>query len=409
MARNANIQTFADEQFDSIKDVVVEGSINYLGLATTYLTPGASISITGQGYTTGWETLQSTPMPAGLPIASVDVTFNWGGQGSSYITTLHLTNRKAKYTGDVFTRPPTTGQALGGNFGAGYAEGWAKGMGGMLDYQYGEAAGLIGMIGQLGDAARGGIGQLGDAARGGIGQLGDAARGGIGQLGKTGLGVPAAFGIGSHDTGEQDGGGSGPGADPLNEITPSGGGGSSRKSPRVPMPTHPSAGLGQPGADPNQHISGGGSWSAPPAGEHISGPGAAPPGPSSGSSSRTWDAPDESWDQPVPATGPLPAAGDSRAVPAGQPPDPPAAPAAAEGNDAYRRMQGMPEEGQSVIDAERKAAQTAGGSVTGKPYVPTLDEALDNPINRPQPSRGRSGPDRQGIPGNTGSESRNSQ
>ena len=36
---NANIQTFCDEQFDSIKDVVVEGSINYLGLATTYLTP----------------------------------------------------------------------------------------------------------------------------------------------------------------------------------------------------------------------------------------------------------------------------------------------------------------------------------------------------------------------------------
>ena len=182
---NANIQTFCDEQFDSIKDVVVEGSINYLGLATTYLTPGTSVSITGQGYTTGWETLQTSPMPAGLPIASVDVTFNWGGQGSSYITTLHLTNRKQKYTGDVFTRPPTTGQALGGNFGAGYAEGWAKGMGGMLGYQRGEAAGLTEMLGGLGDTVGSAISGLGAA-------VGSAISG----LASTGLDAAAAFGIG---------------------------------------------------------------------------------------------------------------------------------------------------------------------------------------------------------------------
>ena len=43
------------------------------------------------------------------------------------------------------------------------------------------------------------------------------------------------------------------------------------------------------------------------------------------------------------------------------------------------------DEAQGVIDAERKAAQQAGGSVTGKPYVPTLDEALDNPIKQPPP------------------------
>jgi hypothetical protein len=33
------------------------------------------------------------------------------------------------------------------------------------------------------------------------------------------------------------------------------------------------------------------------------------------------------------------------------------------------------------MEAERKAAQQAGQSVTGKAYVPTLEEALDNPIN----------------------------
>ena len=120
----ANIQLFATEQFDSVKDVVVEGSINYLGLATTYLTPGASVSITGQGYLTGFETLQTPPMPAGIPVSSVEVIFNWGGSGTSYVTTLNLSNRRQRYTGAVFVRPPTTGQALGGQLWAGYAEAW---------------------------------------------------------------------------------------------------------------------------------------------------------------------------------------------------------------------------------------------------------------------------------------------
>src|SRR5271166_59943 len=172
---NANIATFAAEQFDSIKDVVVEGSINYLGLATTYLTPGASVSITGYGYTTGFETLQTSPMPAGLPVASVDVTFNWGGSGAAYVTTLHLTNRKQKYTSDVFVRPPATGQALGGSFAAGYTEAWGQGMGGMLGYEYGQAAGITGAIGDLGAAAGGGISDPGAAAGGGVSDLGAAA------------------------------------------------------------------------------------------------------------------------------------------------------------------------------------------------------------------------------------------
>ncbi len=169
---NVNIQTFANEQFDSIKDVVVEGSIEYLGLATTYLTPGASVSITGYGYTTGFETLQTSPMPAGLPVASVDVIFNWGGKGSSYITSLHLTNRKAKYTADVFIRPPATGQALGGEFGAGHAEGWGQGMSGMLEYEHDAAAGLTGAIGGFGGGMGSAIGGLASEITGatGIGQ-----------------------------------------------------------------------------------------------------------------------------------------------------------------------------------------------------------------------------------------------
>ena len=420
---NANIQTFCDEQFDSIKDVVVEGSINYLGLATTYLTPGASVSITGNGYTTGWETLQTSPMPAGLPVASVDVTFNWGGHGSSYITTLHVTNRKQKYTGEIFVRPPTTGQALGGSFGAGYEEGWGKGMAGMLGYQRGEAADLTGTIGGMGDDVSGAIGGLGDDVRSGISGLA-----------KTGLGVPAAFGIG------QDGAASG-GQDEavpllgLDQIDGGGGGGGGgKKRQRVAMPTHPEAGLGKP------------EWPAPGPNEHISGPGAAPATAAPRATSSTyypeenlaqsWTAPSESWDAPaaragksiedtkaaapdeyVPATPSTsnrgnPAwgtatssdsdVGESISVtehpPSRDTPIPSAAKSPA-ANDPQGDLAFYPpgyqppgsgaqadDEATKVMEAERRAAQQAGGSVTGKPYVPTLDEALDNPINRSKPT-----------------------
>ena len=170
----------------------------------------------------------------------------------------------------------------------------------MLGYQRGEAAGLTGMIGGLGDASGGG----------GQDDI-------IPNLG-------------------------------LDEIGGGGGGGGGRRSPRVPMPTHPSAGLGQPVAAPD-----------------------------SGSSSRSWDAPDESWEQPIPAPAPAPAAAVPAAPAAAS--DQPSSPA--EWLKHYQDKQGMPDEAQGVIDSERKAAQTAGGSVTGKPYVPTLDEALNNPIN----------------------------
>src|SRR5271157_1160882 len=104
---NTSMQTYANELFDSIKDVVVEGTILYLGLATTYLAPGQAVSITGNGYTTGYESVA-------LPVESVDVQFNPGPGGTSYVSTLHLSNRKARYSGEVFVRPAVTGQQIGG-------------------------------------------------------------------------------------------------------------------------------------------------------------------------------------------------------------------------------------------------------------------------------------------------------
>jgi len=162
---NQNIQVFANEQFDSLKDVVVEGSISYLGLATPYLAPGYSISITGNGYTTGWETLQSAltsagnSMPPGLPISQSQVNFKWNASGTSYVTTLSLSNRKQRYSSEVFVRPAERGQMLGGRpFGVGYGSGWASAAGALQDFGQAAAAGMTPGEGQLGDlsAAEGG-------------------------------------------------------------------------------------------------------------------------------------------------------------------------------------------------------------------------------------------------------------
>ena len=103
---NTNMQTYASELFDSIKDVIVEGTIGYLGLAASYLSPGQAVSITGNGYTTGYESVA-------LPVASIDIQFNAGPEGTSYVSTLHLSNRKTRYTGAIFMRPAVTGQQLG--------------------------------------------------------------------------------------------------------------------------------------------------------------------------------------------------------------------------------------------------------------------------------------------------------
>ena len=124
---NQNIQVYANEQFSSIQDVVVEGSISYLGLATPYLVPGYSISFTGQGYTTGWEALQSSGWPPGLPVSQSEVIFQWNASGTSYLTNISLTNRRQRYTAEVFLRPTVRDQMFGGPpLGAGYGAGWSR-------------------------------------------------------------------------------------------------------------------------------------------------------------------------------------------------------------------------------------------------------------------------------------------
>jgi hypothetical protein len=103
----SNMAAYVYELFTAACNVVVEGTIGYLGLPTTYLAPGQAVSITGSSYTTGYESVA-------LPVASLDIQFNPGPTGTSHVSTLHLSNRQARFSADVFVRPAVTGQQIGG-------------------------------------------------------------------------------------------------------------------------------------------------------------------------------------------------------------------------------------------------------------------------------------------------------
>ena len=111
LSLSANMAAYAYELFTSACNVVVEGTIGYLGLPTNYLTPGQAVSITGSSYTTGYES-------AALPVASVSIQFNPGPTGTAYLTTLHLSNRQTRFGAEVFLRPSPSGAEWGG-------DGWA--------------------------------------------------------------------------------------------------------------------------------------------------------------------------------------------------------------------------------------------------------------------------------------------
>lgn len=111
------MQTFANEYLTSVQDVVVEGSLPYLGLLTTFLTVGATgqaVSIAGTSgstpYTTGWESLS-------LPVVSVEILYQSGPQGTSYVMNLGLSNRRGRFTADNFLRPGLKMMDFSGNGG----------------------------------------------------------------------------------------------------------------------------------------------------------------------------------------------------------------------------------------------------------------------------------------------------
>ena len=96
-ANYANMQTYANNLLDARKNIVYEGTVTYHGLYATALLPGASINIAGNGYTTGYESLN-------LPIMETQV--DWPTPGEvNHVTTLHLSNRRGFLNAESFLRP----------------------------------------------------------------------------------------------------------------------------------------------------------------------------------------------------------------------------------------------------------------------------------------------------------------
>lgn len=118
-SNQSNMQTYANEVLDSVKDVVVEGTLPYQGLPDiSHLAPGKAVSIAGADFVTGWESIA-------LPVVACEVNFQNGPTGTSYHTTLRLSNRRTPYDASNFLRPNMTmamiAGGLSGPFGAAYA------------------------------------------------------------------------------------------------------------------------------------------------------------------------------------------------------------------------------------------------------------------------------------------------
>lgn len=91
------MEAYAQDMLDSVKDTIVEGSVVVHDLYEDGLRFGGAVSVTGDGYTTGWE---------GLEIPIVEATLTWNsGAGSHYTTVLHCSNRRAHYTSGSYLAP----------------------------------------------------------------------------------------------------------------------------------------------------------------------------------------------------------------------------------------------------------------------------------------------------------------
>jgi hypothetical protein len=91
------MEAFAADILDSVKDTIVEGSVLFHGLYLLGLTPGIGLSVTGNGYTTGWESLN-------LSVTECEVTWEQG-QPSQHTTVLTCSNRRAHLSSAAFMKP----------------------------------------------------------------------------------------------------------------------------------------------------------------------------------------------------------------------------------------------------------------------------------------------------------------
>lgn len=102
--QQTQMDAYAQDLLDSVKDVVYEGAIPLVGYYKTWLTDfGAGVQVKGPsgGYTLPWESVTLPVVRAGL---------EWTSHGPLWRTVLYVSTRRAAYTEDLYRRtPPVTG------------------------------------------------------------------------------------------------------------------------------------------------------------------------------------------------------------------------------------------------------------------------------------------------------------
>ena len=131
----AGMALYAQDLLDSVKDTVVEGAIVYNGFYEAALDFGMAATVTGTGYTTGFEVCSSFT-GGGCPV--VEVELGWEqGTGNQFLTVMHCSNRRAHYEIAQFLKPDRVFVAIGTedqdaadaiNFGASHFATGSKGM-----------------------------------------------------------------------------------------------------------------------------------------------------------------------------------------------------------------------------------------------------------------------------------------
>jgi hypothetical protein len=109
-SNQVNMNSFADHFLDSVEDTAVEGAVTYHGLYLPALTPGMALAIAGAHggtpITTGWENIN-------CPVVECELVWNNAGTGSTFTTQIKVSNRRAQFSGEIFTRPAQVGITIG--------------------------------------------------------------------------------------------------------------------------------------------------------------------------------------------------------------------------------------------------------------------------------------------------------
>jgi hypothetical protein len=114
-SNNASMLTFAQEMLDSVKNIVIEGSVQYMTLCEAFLVPGSTVTFGNANYNNPW---------SGTTIPLVEPELAWAAapQALAYSMDLRVSTRRAHYTAAPFLHPSQTGAVLG--FGLGSGEGY---------------------------------------------------------------------------------------------------------------------------------------------------------------------------------------------------------------------------------------------------------------------------------------------